>query len=116
MVGDAAVLGHALDVPIESIGCAGEPNVRDVPAFIARDTCEHSGIATVECIKTSHGEFGDVPSHPNTAECEPSTAEVIKCAPVAGLDRLRVATRHAPRAPLLIRAHCISRQSDVGAP
>src|SRR5258706_9623738 len=115
MVGDAAVLGHALNVPIESIGCAGEPNVRDVPTFVARDTREHSGIATVECIKTSHGEFGEVPLHPNTAEREPLTAEVIKCAPVAGLDRLRVAACHAPRATLIIRVRCIVRLSDVGA-
>src|SRR5258708_7907271 len=115
MVGDAAVLGHALNVPIESIGCAGEPNVRDVPTFAARDTREHSGIATVECIKTGHGEFGEVPLHPNTAEREPLTAEVIKCVPVAGLDRLRVAARHAPRATLIVRVHCIVRLSDVGA-
>src|SRR5258708_35671262 len=99
MVGDAAVLGHALNVPIESIGCAGEANVRDVPTFVARDTREHSGGATVECIKTSHREFGEVPLHPNTAEREPSPDEVINCAPVAGLAPLHTASLHQHAAP-----------------
>ena len=116
LAADSARLVHRLDIPVEAVRRTFEPDVDNLPAFVAAGAREMRGPPTIVKVVDGHlrGPH-DGPPYQDAGSRQPAITVVVERPAVANLDWLTIESAQPPTTASVDHQGCVVRLTQIGS-